>query len=120
MLVIDDEEWIVELVAQILRRDGFRVDTARDGHSALEQISKSNYQLLVCDWKMPGLSGTQLYERISHVAPTTAERVIFMTGDVMNDSFQNFLKQHRKTCLSKPFSVQEFRQTINSFVASRN
>jgi two-component system NtrC family sensor kinase len=120
VLVVDDEEWILELVAQILKRDGFQVDTAKDGHSALDQIARSHYQLLVCDWKMPGLSGTQLYERITHVNPTTAERVIFMTGDVMSDTFQSFLKQNRKTCLSKPFSVQEFRQTINSFVASRN
>jgi signal transduction histidine kinase len=120
VLVIDDEEWILELVAQILKRDGFQVDTANDGHTALDHISKSQYQLLVCDWKMPGLSGTQLYERISHVNPDAAERVIFMTGDVVSDTFQNFLKEHRKTCLSKPFSVQEFRHTINSFVTRNN
>jgi response regulator RpfG family c-di-GMP phosphodiesterase len=65
---------------------------------------------------MPGLSGTQLYERISHVNPNAADRVIFMTGDVVSDTFQNFLKEHRKACLSKPFSVQEFRRTINHFV----
>jgi signal transduction histidine kinase len=116
VLVIDDEEWILELVSQILKRDGFHVDTARDGHAALDRVSQSQYELLVCDWKMPGLSGTQLFERISHVNPNAADRVIFMTGDVVSDTFQNFLKEHRKTCLSKPFSVQEFRRTINHFV----
>lgn len=116
VLVIDDEEWILELVRQILKLDGFEVDVARDGQSALQHVVRSNYQLLVCDWKMPGLSGPQLYDRIQLVNPEAAARVIFMTGDVVSETFQEFLKKHSKSCLSKPFSVQEFRQTIGGFI----
>jgi two-component system, NtrC family, sensor kinase len=116
VLVIDDEEWILELVRQILKLDGFEVDVAKDGQTALQHVVKAKYQLLVCDWKMPGLSGPQLYDRIQVVDPDAASRVIFMTGDVVSDTFQAFLKKHSKSCLSKPFSVQEFRQTIGSFI----
>jgi two-component system NtrC family sensor kinase len=115
VLVIDDEEWILELVRQILKLDGFEVDVAKDGQSALQHVVKGKYELLVCDWKMPGLSGPQLYDRIEIVNPEAAARVIFMTGDVVSDTFQTFLKKHSKSCLSKPFSVQEFRETIGSF-----
>ena len=116
VLVIDDEEWILELVRQILQQDGFQVDLANDGETALSQVSRGQYEMLVCDWKMPGLSGTQLYERIARTAPDAARRLMFMTGDVVSDSFQNFLKQHAKTCLSKPFSVQEFRSSVDAFM----
>jgi signal transduction histidine kinase len=119
-LVIDDEEWILELVRQILKQDGFEVDVAPDGQAALKQVAGGNYELLVCDWKMPGLSGPQLYSRISDINPGAASRVIFMTGDVVNDSFQQFLKENDKSCLSKPFSVHEFRSTIGGFIAARN
>jgi two-component system NtrC family sensor kinase len=116
VLVIDDEEWILELVRQILKLDGFEVDVAKDGQIALQHVVRCKYELLVCDWKMPGLSGPQLYDRIHLVNPEAAARVIFMTGDVVSDTFQSFLKKHSKSCLSKPFSVQEFRQTIGSFI----
>jgi CheY-like chemotaxis protein len=107
-------------VRQILKQDGFEVDVAPDGQAALKQVAGGNYELLVCDWKMPGLSGPQLYSRISDINPGAASRVIFMTGDVVNDSFQQFLKENDKSCLSKPFSVHEFRSTIGGFIAARN
>jgi two-component system, NtrC family, sensor kinase len=116
VLVIDDEEWILELVRQILQQDGFQVDLANDGETALSQVGRGQYEMLVCDWKMPGLSGTQLYERIAETAPEAARRLMFMTGDVVSDSFQEFLKRHSKSCLSKPFSVQEFRCSIEAFL----
>jgi len=116
ILVIDDEEWILELVRQILQQDGFQVDLANDGQTALNHVSRGQYEMLVCDWKMPGLSGTQLYERIAETAPEAARRLLFMTGDVVSDSFQEFLKRHSKSCLSKPFSVQEFRYSIDTFL----
>jgi two-component system, NtrC family, sensor kinase len=116
ILVIDDEEWILELVRQILQQDGFQVDLANDGEAALNHVSRGQYEMLVCDWKMPGLSGTQLYERIAEAAPDAARRLMFMTGDVVSDSFQDFLRRHSKSCLSKPFSVQEFRCSIEAFM----
>ena len=119
VLVIDDEEWILELVRQILQQDGFEVDTAQNGDTALDQVSRSKYELLVCDWKMPGLSGPQLYHRIAESNPEAAGRLMFMTGDVVSDSFQQFLKQHTKRCLSKPFSVQELRHSIGAFLSER-
>lgn len=119
VLVIDDEEWILELVRQILQQDGFEVDTARDGNAALDQVTREKYELLVCDWKMPGLSGPQLYHRIAQSNPEAAARLMFMTGDVVSDSFQQFLKQHTKRCLSKPFSVQELRYSIGAFLMER-
>ena len=69
---------------------------------------------------MPGLSGPQLYQRIAENDPEAASRLMFMTGDVINDSFQQFLKQHTKRCLSKPFSVQELRHSIGAFLMERS
>ncbi len=117
VLVIDDEEWILELVTQILQRDGYEVHAAQDGDAAIHRVRERDYELLVCDWKMPGLSGPQLYEQLTAVSPSSADRVIFMTGDVVGDQFQAFLRMHRKACLSKPFSVQDFRNVVHDFFA---
>src|SRR5436190_2273060 len=88
VLVIDDEEGILDFVAEVLNADGFQVDTARDGEAALKQLRQKQYDLALCDWKMPGLNGQKLYERVRVEDPVTARRFIFMTGDVINDRAQ--------------------------------
>jgi CheY-like chemotaxis protein len=67
---------------------------------------------------MPGLGGQKLYERVRSEDPSIARRFIFMTGDVINAQAEAFLKQHRRACLSKPFSVAEFRSALADVVAA--
>jgi CheY-like chemotaxis protein len=114
VLVIDDEEGILDFVAEVLHADGFQVDTANDGEAALKQLRQKQYDLALCDWKMPGLNGQKLYERVRVEDPVTARRFVFMTGDVINDHAQAFLKEHRRSCLPKPFSVAEFRNALSA------
>jgi two-component system NtrC family sensor kinase len=112
VLVIDDEEPILQMVREVLSRSGYEVDVASDGESALKRLSDRRYDLAICDWKMPGLNGQQVYERICASDSAMSERLIFMTGDVINDRIQEFLKQKKKFCLTKPFSLTEFEEAI--------
>ena len=68
--------------------------------------------VIVSDWKMPGLNGVRLYEHLVATKPAMAPRVLFMTGDMVNESFQDFLREHNLTCLSKPFATREFRAAV--------
>jgi CheY-like chemotaxis protein len=67
---------------------------------------------------MPGLSGEQIYERLRVTNPKLSERMIFITGDVVNDKTNEFLQKQNKVCLSKPFSLSEFRNAVNKALAS--
>lgn len=112
VLVIDDEEAILQMISEILSCSGYDVDVASDGESALTRLRNNRYDLAICDWKMPGLSGQQVYERIRTSDAAMCERMIFMTGDVINDRVQSFLKEQKRHCLTKPFSVAELEQAI--------
>jgi signal transduction histidine kinase len=118
VLVIDDEEAILNMVSDTLSEHGYQVDTARDGEAGLQQLGRTNYDLTLCDWKMPGLSGEQVYERLQATNPALSERMIFITGDVINDKAQNFLRERKKVCLAKPFSLVEFRAAIGKALAT--
>jgi CheY-like chemotaxis protein len=85
---------------------------AIDADEALNKVALNKYDLLVCDQKMSGLSGSQLYTRLLTDDPCAADRLMFMTGDIMGDNFQEFLKESRKQCLTKPFSLTQLRTTI--------
>jgi two-component system NtrC family sensor kinase len=112
ILVIDDEEWILDLASELLRGEGHTVETASNGQRALELIAKQKFDVIVSDWKMPGLNGIRLYEHIKATMPDAAKRMFFMTGDVVSDTFQAFLQQNELTCLSKPFAISEFRSAV--------
>jgi len=113
VLVIDDEDAILQMVRETLSEHGYQVDVARDGESALRRVEQGPYDLALCDWRMPGLNGEQVYERIRTANPALSERMIFITGDVVNDTAQKFLRERNKVCLSKPFSLVEFREAIS-------
>jgi two-component system NtrC family sensor kinase len=116
VLVVDDEVDILDLAGKILSRQGYGVQTALDGESALRHLAAGPFDLIVSDWKMPGLSGQQLYERLLESDPEAAQRMVFMTGDVLSEKTEKFLSEHGKTCLHKPFSIAEFQKVVSDMM----
>jgi two-component system NtrC family sensor kinase len=117
VLVIDDEEPILQMVRETLAVHGYEVDIARDGETALRRLDQTAYDLTLCDWKMPGLNGQQVYERVRASNPALSDRMIFFTGDIINERAQSFLRERKKVCLSKPFSLVEFRTAVRQALA---
>ena len=118
VLVIDDEDAILQMVRETLSEYGYEVDIARDGEAALRRLDKTPYDLALCDWRMPGLNGQQVYERLCVSNPALSRRMIFITGDVINESAQKFLRDRHKVCLTKPFSLADFRAAIGKALAT--
>ena len=64
VLVVDDEQGILEALADLLREEGYRVMTASHGREALERMAELRPDLVLTDWMMPVLDGPALIERI--------------------------------------------------------
>jgi two-component system, NtrC family, sensor kinase len=117
VLVIDDEEPILHMVREALTPQGYEVDIALDGATALQRVAEKQYDVALCDWKMPGLNGQQVYERVRAVNPALSARMIFITGDIINERTRKFLEQQNKLCLPKPFTIVEFRAAIKKVLS---
>ncbi len=117
VLVVDDEDLILQMIQQALTLNGYKVDVARDGETALRRLGQYHYDLALCDWKMPGLTGQEVYERLQNANPEMSKRLIFITGDILNSTAQEFLKSKDKICLSKPFTLAEFRAAIGRLLS---
>jgi two-component system NtrC family sensor kinase len=113
VLVVDDEADILDLVSKILIKQGYNVQTAVDGGSALRYLAGTRFDLILSDWKMPGLSGQQLFERLLETDAESAKRMVFMTGDILSEKTEKFLKEHGKTCLPKPFSIPDLQKVVS-------
>lgn len=118
VLVIDDEEPILQMVREALTPGGYEVDIVPDGEAGLRRLRQKHYDLALCDWKMPGLNGRQVYERLRDINPTLSDRVIFITGDIINETTRKFLEQQNKICLPKPFTLADFRAAIRKVLAT--
>jgi two-component system NtrC family sensor kinase len=116
ILVIDDEEGILNLIRETLTQTGCELEVVRDGEAALDRLRQGHYDLTICDWKMPGLNGQQLYDQIRAADPAAASRFIFMSGDVMNEKMQRFLEATGSACIAKPFSLDEFRSAAGKLL----
>lgn len=118
VLIVEDEEWIITLTEELLRQEGYRVMSAVNGEKALAAMQRVKFDVIVCDWKMPGMNGIQLYEHLLQHDPAAAKRMLFMTGDVVNSTFEDFLRRHGKSYLTKPFAIEEFREAVAAMVKS--
>jgi len=111
VLVVDDEEALRDLISDALAAERYDVDTASDGETALRKTRSAHYDLVVCDWKMPGLNGLEFYQQLKTTDPETASRFIFLTGDVVGA--QRSLGNQVSHWLPKPFSLDELRSMVN-------
>jgi DNA-binding response OmpR family regulator len=112
ILVVEDEAQIRDLLVDVLRRQGHWVDTARNGRVALEMIDSRDYDVILTDVKMPELNGPELYASIKRKGTALEQRVIFVTGDVMNAETLKFLESTGRTWLSKPFDIDSITKSV--------
>ncbi len=117
ILVADDELEIASLLRRILEGEGHQVVTVNDGHAAQEALDQTAFDLMICDLKMPGMSGDQLYHYLEQAHPYLVNRVIFTTGDTVSETSWSFLSQMDGRYLSKPFKPREILAKIDEIVS---
>lgn len=80
VLVVDDDDAIRTLLFTVLRRRGFRVDTARNGEDALSLNTRCRYALILLDLMMPRMSGYEVLDRLAKMPTNTRPLVIVLTA----------------------------------------
>jgi two-component system alkaline phosphatase synthesis response regulator PhoP len=110
ILVVDDEGAIRYSVSKTLQRIGYQVDEAASGEEALEMIARHEYEVILTDIRMPGLSGVDLLKRIKDISPDAI--VILMTGYASLGTAVESLRLGAHDYLIKPSSSQDIRQSV--------
>jgi PAS domain S-box-containing protein len=117
ILVVDDEIVIRQFVSQILAEEGHEVEVVDSAEGALEEVNSKEYQAIMLDIKMPGMSGIELYRHFQKISPLLADRVVFITGDVMGTSTMAFLSKTKAPYIIKPFDATQLKAEINRVLA---
>lgn len=113
VLIVDDELPIVRALERLLV--GHEVTRAGDGRAALELLRVSaDYDVVLCDLMMPGLSGAGLYRHVAQHFPALARRFVIMTGGAVTADGREFLDAFSGEVLLKPFSPEAVDKCIRS------
>jgi DNA-binding response OmpR family regulator len=117
VLVVDDERTVRIGLEKLLRRSGYEVTTAESAEEALEHLRRTEFDVVMSDIRMNGLTGIDLLAQIQQIAPTTG--VILMTGYASVDTAVEALRLRAYDYLTKPFDNDHVRATLERAVSKR-
>jgi PAS domain S-box-containing protein len=111
ILIVDDEPEIAEMLAEILQSGGYRTAIAHSGREALQRLEEQTFDLIVSDIRMPDLDGPGLYRALSGVHSGMRQRIIFVTGDILQ-SADTIALQKQVPIIEKPFDPDEIERIV--------
>lgn len=118
ILVVDDERSIRFSLKEILQDEGYEVETAEDGHTALEMAGKERYDVIFCDIKMPGMEGTEVLDKL--VAEGIEAPIVMISGHGDIGTAVNCIKQGAFDFIQKPLDLNRILITIKNATDKTN
>jgi len=112
VLVVDDEPFLLECLADALESWGYRVTSCASGEEAVQVLDGQTFDLVISDIRMPGYSGIQLYDWLLEHKPEIIGRIIYTTGDAFDPETRAFLETRNLPTLGKPFDLRKLKETL--------
>ena len=114
ILVIDDEEWLREMIQLALRQRGYEVLEAPNGQEGIEKARKEVPDLILCDINMEKVDGYLTLSALRNEAPTAAIPFILMTGLANNDGMRHGMELGADDYLPKPFTTEALYAAVDA------
>ncbi len=118
ILVIDDERSIRNTLKDILEYEKYEVDLAEDGNKGIELIRKNEYEIILCDIKMPGMDGIEALEKIQILSPDAP--VVMISGHGNIDTAVESIKKGAFDFIEKPLDLNRLLITIRNAMDKSN
>ncbi|HEY6080801.1 MAG TPA: HD domain-containing phosphohydrolase [Polyangiaceae bacterium] len=117
VLVVDDEKFIRDIIADFLGMEGYIVRTAEDGTSAVTELERARYDMVISDLKMPKMGGLDLLKEVARVHPDTL--TVIMTGFGTVETAIDAMKRGAYDYILKPFKVEEIVHIVQRGLEKR-
>jgi PAS domain S-box-containing protein len=111
-LVVDDETFLLECLVDALGAWGVEVTSSSRGDEAIQRLENGTFDLIVCDIRMPGLSGVDLFDWLKAQRPAMTRRILYTTGDTFDTKTREFLESSQVPYLGKPFDLKQLKQSL--------
>lgn len=119
ILVIEDEPSVLAYVRAALERNGYSVITAESGVRALELLAVNEFAGVISDMRTPGgVDGADVYAWLAANNPELARKLIFITGDTVNEETAGTLRSTGVPFIEKPFRVRQLIEMVTHTIGS--
>lgn len=118
ILIVDDEEVIRSTLSEILEYEDYEVDTASDGKEGLEKVLTGNYDVAICDIKMPYLNGIEVLEKAMTTKGDTPFIMISGHGDI--ETAVDATKKGAYDFIEKPPDLNRLLLTIRNAIEKKD
>lgn len=118
VLIVDDAGPVVVLCVNVLQALGYAVKGANRGEAALDILRKERFDLMVLDYKMPGMTGFEVFAQARALHRDLA--VVLVTGHGTPDIVDEADRLGFASILLKPFTSDELRSTVERVFADRD
>lgn len=118
ILIVEDDHIAAKLLKTILSKEGFKSKALHSGEEAVEEVKEKEYDIVLLDLVLPGLSGVDTQTRIREVSPD--QLIIFMTGRPTVESAVEAMKGGAYDYIMKPYNAQEVLISVNRAIETKN
>jgi len=117
ILIVDDETVIRDGLKRVLEGQSFVVETCSSGFSAIELLQQREFDLIITDLKMPGMSGIEVLKSVKTLQPHIP--VILITGFASIDTAVEAIKNGASDYITKPFAPDILLEKVQNALANR-
>jgi len=115
VLIVDDDAEIVELIVEVLERDGrFEVKTASSGYEAGMATQRFRPELILLDYMLPDVNGNVVCQTIRRNPEFENIKIVIVSGVVKEDEIAQLLKSGAEDFIRKPFNITELTDKITT------
>ena len=108
ILLIEDERSVMDFVSTALKRNGYACVTSNSAAEGIRQLESGHFSGVISDMRTPGgASGADVHAWIVAHRPELSKRMLFITGDTVNEDTMKALESTGVPYIEKPFRVQE-------------
>lgn len=118
ILIIDDEDIVLKSCVRILKNESYDIDTVQSGEEGLKRIAEKEFDIVITDLKMPGLSGMDVLAELKKNHPEIL--VIIFTGFATVENARDALKMGAFDYIPKPFTNEELKIVVENAVKARD
>jgi CheY-like chemotaxis protein len=117
VLVVEDEPAVMAYIRAALERGGYSVVASSSGQEALTLLRERDFLGVISDMRTPGgVSGADVHAWIALHRPNLVPRLLFITGDTVNEETSAILQQTGVPCIEKPFRVQQLLAAVEKTI----
>ncbi len=119
VLVIEDEPSVMSFVRAALERAGYSVATAASGVEALPMLETGDFLGVVSDMRTPGgVDGADVHAWLAANRPGLVSKLIFITGDIVNEETAQTLIKTGAPCVEKPFRISQLMEVVKKVMGT--